>query len=57
MVTDLRSFIGSMVHSIVDQKGEFIFDLFEYDEIVTAAMDKAIPTIPANNWAVGGRTK
>jgi hypothetical protein len=57
MVLNLKSFLSSMVNCIVDEQGDFIFDLFEVEEIVNAALQKDLPSLTAKQWNVGGRTK
>jgi len=47
MVTNYKNFLSSMVNCIVDETDEFIFDLFDVDEIISAAMCKELPEISA----------
>ena len=58
MCTNLPAFYRSLVSKIKDDNtNQFIFDYYEVDQIVEAAMGEKIPLITAKRWACSDKNK
>mmetsp|Transcript_13650 Transcript_13650/g.23238 ORF Transcript_13650/g.23238 Transcript_13650/m.23238 type:complete len:477 (-) Transcript_13650:223-1653(-) len=57
MVNNLPAFYRSLVSSVKDVNGNNIFDQFELDQIVEAAMAEKIPIVSAKQWAITDQRK
>lgn len=46
-----------MISDIVDEDGNYIFNVFAIKQIVNMALASRLPYINTANWAVTGKTK
>ena len=58
MCTNLAAFYRSLIKDIRDESTKnLLFDYYEVDQIVEAAMDDKMPLITAKRWAISDRKK
>ena len=57
MVLNLPAFYRHLVSYIRDEKDRPVFDYYELDQIVEAAMSRSIPLITAKKWAISDSKK
>jgi D-alanyl-D-alanine carboxypeptidase len=58
MCTNLPAFYRSLICKIKDENNnQFIFDYYDVDQIVEAAMGEKIPLITAKRWAISDKNK
>lgn len=58
MCTNIPAFYRSLINKIKDEStNQLIFDYYEIDQIVEAAMGDKIPLITAKRWAISDKKK